>query len=36
MRVVQKEDKRVDSFYQWYVFLFIGGFESVELHAVGK
>ena len=36
MRVFQKEEKRVNSVDQWCTFLFLGGFEGTELHAVEK
>ena len=36
MRVVYKEEKMVTSVDQWCIFLFLGGFEGMELHAVEK
>ena len=36
MRVVQKEEKMVNSVDQWCIFLFLGGFEGMELHALDK
>ena len=36
MRLVKKEEKRVDIVDQLCIFLFIGGFEGMELHAVEK
>ena len=36
MRVVHKEVKRVNIFDQWCIFLFLGCFEGMELHAVEK
>ena len=36
MRVVQKEEKRVDIVDKWCIFLFLDGFEGMELHAVEK
>ena len=36
MRVVQKEEKRVDIVDQWCIFIFLGGSEGMELHAVEK
>ena len=34
IRVFHKEDKGVNGVDQWYIFLFLGGFEGMELHAV--
>ena len=36
MRLVQKVDRRVDIVDQWCIFLFLGVFEVMELHAVEK
>ena len=36
MRFVQKVDRRVDIVDQWCIFLFLGVFEVMELHAVEK
>ena len=36
MRVVKKEEKRVEIVDQWCIFLFLGGFEGMERHAVEK
>ena len=34
MRVVYKEEKRVNRIDQRFIFLFLGGFKVIELHDV--